>query len=116
MTNGPRRITIPTLIILSVFVEEPARERYGYELSQITGLGTGTVLMCLYRLEGWGWLSSRWEDKDVATHDGRPPRRFYTLTGVGEREAQELLARRLKGRLRFGAGTCRLRGVYIEHD
>jgi hypothetical protein len=46
----------------------------------------------------------RWEDKDAANRDGRPPRRFYTLTGVGQREARALLAERFKGQLRFSPG------------
>jgi DNA-binding PadR family transcriptional regulator len=62
------------------------------------------VLQCLYRLENWGWLESRWEDRDVATRDGRPPRRFYQLTGVGQAEATALLAERFKGQLRFAPG------------
>ena len=70
---------------------------YGRALSVHTGLGSGTVLQCLYRLENWGWLESRWEDRDLATRDGRPPRRFYRLTGVGQREANALLAERSKG-------------------
>jgi hypothetical protein len=69
-----------------------------------TGLGSGTVLQCVYRLENWSWLESRWEDRDVATADGRPPRRFYGLTGVGLREARTLLAERFKGQLRFAPG------------
>ena len=77
---------------------------YGRALSVHTGLGSGTVLQCLYRLENWGWLESRWEDRDVATRDGRPPRRFYRLTGLGQREATALLAERFKGQLRFAPG------------
>lgn len=101
VSNRPQRVTLPTLVILAVFMSEPLRERYGYELSQLTGLGSGTVLQCLYRLEKWSWLESRWEDKAAANRDGRPPRRFYRLTGVGQREATTLLAGRFKGRLRF---------------
>jgi hypothetical protein len=40
----------------------------------------------------------------VATADGRPPRRFYRLTGVGQREANALLRERFKGQLRFAPG------------
>ena len=40
---------------------------YGRALSVHTGLGSRTVLQCLYRLENWGWLESRWEDRDIAT-------------------------------------------------
>ena len=77
---------------------------YGRALSVHTGLGSGTVLQRLYRLENSGWLESRWEDKDAANRDGRPPRRFYRLTGVWQREARALLAERFKGQLRFAPG------------
>jgi hypothetical protein len=43
---------------------------YGRALSVHTGLGSGTVLQCLYRLENWSWLESRLEDREVATRDG----------------------------------------------
>jgi len=101
----PQRITLPTLQILAAFMADLSRDDwYGRALAVHTGLGSGTVLQCLYRLENWGWLESRWEDRDVATRDGRPPRRFYTLTGVGQREATALLSERFKGQLRFVPG------------
>ena len=103
--DRPQRVTLPTLQILAAFMSDLKRDDwYGRALSGRTGLGSGTVLQCLYRLENWGWLESRWEDKDVATRDGRPPRRFYRLTGVGQREANALLAERFKGQLRFAPG------------
>ncbi len=103
--DRPQRVTLPTLQILAAFMSDLRRDDwYGRALSQHTGLGSGTVLQCLYRLERWGWLESRWEDRDVATRDGRPPRRFYRLTGVGQREANALLVERFKGQLRFAPG------------
>jgi PadR family transcriptional regulator, regulatory protein PadR len=84
--DRPQRVTLPTLQILAAFMSDLSRDDwYGRALSVHTGLGSGTVLQCLYRLENWGWLESRWEDRNVATRDGRPPRRFYRLTGVGQR-------------------------------
>jgi DNA-binding MarR family transcriptional regulator len=103
--DRPQRVTLPTLQILAAFMSDPGRDDwYGRALSVHTGLGSGTVLQALYRLENWGWLESRWEDKEVATRDGRPPRRFYQLTGVGQREANALVAARFKGELRFAPG------------
>jgi PadR family transcriptional regulator len=100
--DGPQRVTLPTLQILTAFMADLARDDwYGRALAQHTGLGSGTVLQCLYRLEQWGWLESRWEDKDLATRDGRPPRRFYQLTGLGQRQAVTLLDKRFGGNLRF---------------
>ncbi len=41
----------------------------------------GTLYKALGRLEGFGLLSSRWEDP--ASVEGRPRRRLYELTGAG---------------------------------
>ena len=103
--DRPQRVTLPTLQILAAFMSDLSRDDwYGRALSVHTGLGSGTVLQCLYRLESWGWLESRREDRDAATADGRPPRRFYRLTGLGQREANALLVERFKGELRFAPG------------
>ena len=73
--DRPQRVTLPTLQILAAFMSDLKRDDwYGRALSVRTGLGSGTVLQCLYRLDNWGWLESWWEDRDVATRDGRPPR------------------------------------------
>src|SRR5215470_20041924 len=69
----PQRVTLPTLQILAAFMADLSRDDwYGRALSVHTGLGSGTVLQCLYRLENWGWLESRWEDRDLATRDVAP--------------------------------------------
>jgi DNA-binding PadR family transcriptional regulator len=44
----------------------------------------GTLYKALDRLERAGYLSSRWEDPQVAADDGRPRRRFYRVTLTGE--------------------------------
>ena len=36
-----------------------------------------------------GYLERRWEDPQVAAEDGRPRRRFYRVTIVGERAARD---------------------------
>ncbi len=50
----------------------------------------GTLYKALERLERLGYLESRWEDPLVAAADGRPRRRFYRLTIVGERALASL--------------------------
>jgi PadR family transcriptional regulator, regulatory protein PadR len=45
----------------------------------------GTLYKALGRLEGFGLLSSRWEDP--ASVEGRPRRRLYELTGAGAEAA-----------------------------
>ena len=44
----------------------------------------GTLYKALERLERAGYLESRWEDPHAAASDGRPRRRFYRVTAVGE--------------------------------
>ncbi len=54
----------------------------------------GTLYRALERLEGFGFLESRWEDAAIGATTGRPPRRFYRVTVVGERALREAITRR----------------------
>lgn len=45
----------------------------------------GTLYKALGRLEEAGLLASRWEEPAIAAAEGRPRRRLYEVTGVGER-------------------------------
>jgi PadR family transcriptional regulator, regulatory protein PadR len=45
----------------------------------------GTLYKALGRMEEAGLLESRWEAPDLAAAEGRPRRRFYQVTGAGER-------------------------------
>jgi DNA-binding PadR family transcriptional regulator len=71
-------MTLPTQLVLLALLDEPDRERYGLELSELAGLATGTIHPILARLEQAGWLRSRWEQIDPAKR-GRPRRRYYRL-------------------------------------
>jgi PadR family transcriptional regulator, regulatory protein PadR len=86
------RMTIPTQLVLRALLEDPTRELYGVEIGAAAGLPSGTVHPILARLEGRGWLQSRWEDIDPRV-EGRPPRRYYQLTGSGVQSARQALAR-----------------------
>ncbi|HLF71304.1 MAG TPA: helix-turn-helix transcriptional regulator [Dehalococcoidia bacterium] len=44
----------------------------------------GTLYKALDRLQRSGFLESEWEDPLVAADEGRPRRRFYRVTAVGE--------------------------------
>ena len=44
----------------------------------------GTLYKALDRMERAGLLESRWEDPDRAAAEGRPRRRLYRVTGLGE--------------------------------
>jgi DNA-binding PadR family transcriptional regulator len=45
----------------------------------------GTLYKALGRLERGGLLTSQWEDPDIAAGEGRPRRRLYQVTGLGEK-------------------------------
>ena len=86
------RLTAATVAVLRALLEEPAREVYGLELCAAAGLPTGTVHPILARLEGMGWLESRWESVDPKA-EGRPRRRYYRLSANGAARAQWAVAR-----------------------
>ncbi len=88
---GPR-MTIPTQLVLRALLTDPGRELYGIEIGEAAGLRSGTVHPILARLEGVGWLESRWEDVDPSDA-GRPARRYYRLTSSGAERARDALAR-----------------------
>ena len=54
----------------------------------------GTLYRALDRMEDAGLLVSRWEDPLLAETDGRPRRRLYRVTAIGE----QALARALRER------------------
>lgn len=102
-SSGPRvtpRMTLPTQLVLRAMITDPTREMYGLEIGKAAELASGTIHPILARLESWGWLESRWEERDP--HEvGRPRRRYYRLTPDGVVGAARALdrARRPKGLL-----------------
>ena len=58
------RMTIPTQLVLEALLGAPGRELYGLEIGDLAELRRGTVHPILARLEGVGWLTSRWEEID----------------------------------------------------
>jgi DNA-binding PadR family transcriptional regulator len=85
-------MTLPTQLVLRALLAEPTRERYGLEIGQAAGLPSGTIHPILARLEGVGWLESRWEQVDPR-EQGRPRRRYYRLCADGITHAIAALAR-----------------------
>jgi len=79
-----------TQALLAALLADPARRRYGLDLSKEAGLPSGTIYPILARLEAAGWVASEWETIDPAAV-GRRPRRYYTLTAEGERFARSAL-------------------------
>lgn len=77
--------------VLAAFLEDPTREQYGFALLRLTGVKSGSLYPFLDRLEKRGWLKS-WDETIDEHSEGRPRRRLYRLTGLGEREARKAVA------------------------
>lgn len=88
--SGPR-MTLATQHVLRAMLEDPTHEMYGSQLCTAAGLPSGTIHPILARLEGHGWVESRWEDEDPH-EQGRPRRRYYKLTPDGAERARVTLA------------------------
>lgn len=76
----PVRLTRPTALVLLALSRGL---RHGFDVLDATGLPSGTVYPILRRFEDAGLVRSRWESVRVARDEGRPPRRYYELTGAG---------------------------------
>jgi PadR family transcriptional regulator, regulatory protein PadR len=57
--------------VIKVFLEDPGKPRYGFELMRLTGQPSGTLYPILGRLERAGWLAGGQEDIDPHA-EGRP--------------------------------------------
>lgn len=90
-------MTLATQLVLQVLLGDPAAERYGLEIGEEAGLPSGTVHPILARLEGLGWVESRWEDVDPRV-EGRPQRRYYALSATGVDSARRAVERAHRGR------------------
>ena len=90
--SKPPRMTLPTQLVLRELLADPAQEMYGLQICAAAGLPSGTIHPILARLEGYGWLESRWEETDPQT-EGRPRRRYYRLTRAGAVQARHALDR-----------------------
>jgi DNA-binding PadR family transcriptional regulator len=96
---------VPVLQVIDVLLAEPGRDDwFALEICRRTRLGSGTVAQILFRLQEWGWVTSRWEEASEAHAQGRPRRRFYRLTGQGAAEAREVIRRRFPGIPRWAVG------------
>jgi DNA-binding PadR family transcriptional regulator len=92
------RLSQPTRALLEELLAAPRSWRHGYDLSQATGLKSGTLYPLLIRLDEAGILESRWEP---AAQDGRPPRHAYRLTPNGVALAKGARARAAAPKLRL---------------
>ena len=84
------RLTEPTAKVLTAIA---GGVRHGFDILDATGLQSGTVYPILRRLEEANLVRSRWEPVQLARTEGRPPRRYYELTGAGAHALQEAVER-----------------------
>jgi PadR family transcriptional regulator PadR len=84
-------MSLQTLRVLELFLENPTQQLSGAELHQLCGIASGTLYPILLRLESAGWFVSEWESIDPASA-GRPRRRLYRLTSTGLKRASEVFA------------------------
>jgi PadR family transcriptional regulator PadR len=89
--NQNIRVTGHTLRLLKLMIDKPLEGRSGAEISKSLNVGSGTLYPLLQRLENAGWLKSEWEELDPS-EAGRPRRRYYKLTGEGQKQAVQALA------------------------
>ena len=68
-------------------------QQFGFDIIEATGLTSGTVYPTLERLESQGYLRSKWENEADAHREGRPARRYFTLTAAGVSALRAVLAR-----------------------
>lgn len=86
-TTMPRHVRV-----LEVFLTDPERWWFGYDLIQDTQLSSGKLYPTLARLERDAWITGAFEDIKE-NEEGRPARRGYRLTEAGRVHARALVAK-----------------------
>ncbi|HLL31316.1 MAG TPA: PadR family transcriptional regulator [Allosphingosinicella sp.] len=71
--------------LLAALAAAGQRWSYGYELTSLTGVRSGTLYPILIRLEAQGYLEAEWQQPAAS---GRPPRHAYRLTAAGRQLAR----------------------------
>jgi len=78
------RLSPQTLLVLDAFLEQVEDWKYGYDLSRITGLKSGTLYPILMRMAERNLLETQWETGEP----GKPARHMYRFTPDGLRFAR----------------------------
>jgi PadR family transcriptional regulator PadR len=77
--------------VLNIFLEDPGRPRYGFELMKRTNMASGSLYPLLARLVADGWLTRSKEQVNPSAA-GRPPRMHYRIIGAAVPAARVKLA------------------------
>lgn len=75
--------------VAASLMSEPTGRHWGYDTCKKAGVRSGAMYPILSRMLAEGWLIDGWEDP--AAVGGRPPRRYYELTGIGRVRLRALL-------------------------
>jgi PadR family transcriptional regulator, regulatory protein PadR len=78
------RLSPQTLLVIDAFHDQAEEWKYGYDLSRVTGLKSGTLYPILMRMAGRKLLETQWETGEP----GKPPRHMYRFTPEGLRLAR----------------------------
>jgi PadR family transcriptional regulator PadR len=98
------RRTNAAISVMAALMEDPSARHWGYSLSKRAGVRSGVLYPVLHRMLDEGWLRDGWEDPREI--EGRPPRRYYELTGEGiEHFRTELEVARTDRRFSATLGT-----------
>lgn len=84
--NQELKPTYQLMRVTKVFMDAKSYRATGADIMKATKLPSGTVYPMLERMLNAGWVRAEWEDVDPSAV-GRPRRRFYFLTGVGQTAA-----------------------------
>ena len=99
---GQPRVSRQTAEVLGALVMQYPEWTYGYGLSKVTGLKSGTLYPILMRLAAQGYLEREWA---LSTQAGRPPRQLYRLTQSGSELARGRLSEAAVGQVAAVAGA-----------
>ncbi|QXJ19567.1 helix-turn-helix transcriptional regulator [Actinomadura graeca] len=93
------RVTGAQLDILETLLNAHSQQvqLHGWEIMKMTGRHGPTVYRALDRFLDAGWVEREWE---TGHPDGRPRRRYYSLSPTGAIEARQVLLRRRPKALR----------------
>ena len=100
------KLTAPLERVLRVFLADITARHYGYDLMKAARLPSGTLYPMLARLQDEGLVTSEWEPQ-TPDAGGRPPRKYYQLTGAGVTIARLELAQASLAAPRAARGTAR---------
>jgi PadR family transcriptional regulator PadR len=105
MSLNEPQVTMQTLAVLKALMDCPLEGLSGAQIARTTKLASGTLYPILARLEQAGWLASEWETGDPRKL-GRPRRRFYQVTGLGENKAKAAARKMHSISTLFGGFVC----------